>query len=141
MSNTVNRGWLKKQVELGNVEVRCNYHYTDDYAFDNAYDFGRTDWMPARIKSPKFEEIVNCYGNRESICVDHDDLPGYMNMYGNEFTGNCGRAYRDSRDGGIITLRVHSNLVYSMRIKSQNAKSSVKVMEVSSILVGNTIII
>ena len=49
MENTINRGWLKRQIEQGNVEARRLYKYTDDYAYDADTDYGRTDWLPAYI--------------------------------------------------------------------------------------------
>lgn len=50
MSNTIRRDWLKRQILKGNVMVKCKGVYTDDYAFDAAYNYQKTDWMKAAIK-------------------------------------------------------------------------------------------
>ena len=48
---TVNRGenwkgWRNK----GKLSARCNYCYTDDYAWDNANNFGRTkQYLPVYV--------------------------------------------------------------------------------------------
>ena len=47
---TVNRGKLKRLAEQGKLLARCNYCYTDDYAWDNANDFGRTkQYLPVYV--------------------------------------------------------------------------------------------
>jgi hypothetical protein len=48
--NTINRGWLRRRIEAGEVEAKCDYQYSDDYAWDAATDFRKTDWMPARVR-------------------------------------------------------------------------------------------
>jgi hypothetical protein len=47
----VNRGWLKKQIEKGNIEIKCEQVLTDDYAFDAAFNFQKSDWVKADIKN------------------------------------------------------------------------------------------
>ena len=48
ISKTVNRGWLKKQIEKGNVEIKCDMILTDDYAFDAAYKYQKEEsWRKA----------------------------------------------------------------------------------------------
>lgn len=125
-SNTVNRGWLRKQIEAGNVEVKCDYSMTDDYAWDNASGFGKTDWMPARIRHPKFAEYTNDVGNRDSRCVDDDRKDGYMNLDEHDLTSRSGMAYRDSKDNSIIRLSPYSNLCYSMRIVATKKQAAAK---------------
>ena len=48
-SNTVNRGWLKKQIAAGNVEIKTNYVLTDDYAFDASVNAQASGWKKADI--------------------------------------------------------------------------------------------
>lgn len=48
---TVNRGWLKRQIEKGLVEIKCDMVLTDDYAFDVAYNYQKDDWKKAEIKN------------------------------------------------------------------------------------------
>ena len=103
-SNTVNRGWLRKQIELGNVEVKCDYSYTDDYAYDNASGFGKTGWMPARIRHPEFEEYTSQVGNTQHRCVDDDRKDGYMNRDEHDLTSRSGMAYRDWVSGCRFSL-------------------------------------
>jgi hypothetical protein len=51
MNRTVNRGWLKKQIEKGNIEIQCKMILTDDYAFDAASKFQKEEnWKLADIK-------------------------------------------------------------------------------------------
>jgi len=46
---TIRRDWLKKQIHVGNIEIRCNGIYTDDYAFDASVDYQRSDWHKADL--------------------------------------------------------------------------------------------
>jgi hypothetical protein len=98
----VNRGWLKRLVQAGKVEARCDYHLTDDYAFDVGRDPGRIRWMPARFSTG--------YG---------DFVEGQMNLRDLDFSGPVGRAWLS--DDGTITLDVHSNCCYSLRVCSSEA--------------------
>ena len=116
MYKTIKRNWLMKQVEDGKMEVKCRYHLTDDYAFDNANDFGKTEWKPARIRHPRFETITLQNGNEIQTCVDSDCKDGYLNMMTCDFEGKAGAAYKQD-DGEEITLRVYSGLVYTLRMK------------------------
>ena len=89
---TVNRGWLKRQVEAGRVEARI----LNDYR-SYADSLSKTDWMPARIKRG--------YNN---------SIPGQMNLWEHDFKTRVGRALKE--DDGTITLIVHGNLSYSLRL-------------------------
>jgi hypothetical protein len=111
---TINRGWLKRQVAAGKVEAKCNYRYSDDYAYDNASNFGRTEWMKARIRHPVFTEYVNEYGFKLSRCTDHDFIEGQMNFHESDFEGKAGGAYQD--DDGTIHFYIHSNASYELRL-------------------------
>ena len=42
-TKSVNRGWLLRRAKEGKLWVKCNYHYTDDYAYDNAVKCGKMD--------------------------------------------------------------------------------------------------
>ena len=113
-TKTIRRDWLKRQIELGRIEAKCNYHLTDDYAYDNATGFGRTDWLKCRIRRPVFGEYVSEYGFTLTRCMNDDMVYGMMNLTDDDFTGKCGSAWWD--DGSTITLVVHSNLSYDMRL-------------------------
>lgn len=71
-TNTVNRGWLKRRILEGKVMAKCNGVYTDDYAFDAAYDFQKTSWLKAKIEDD--------YSRRQAddcIYFRSDDFRGY----------------------------------------------------------------
>ena len=112
---TIRRNWLKKQVELGKVEARCELRLTDDYRFDNATDFGKTEWLPAYLPSPTFEKVTLDNGNQIDVCTDPDLRKGQISLHGHYFDGNGG--YAAQNDNGIITLKVHGNLYYSLRVR------------------------
>jgi hypothetical protein len=84
---TVNRGWLKRQVEKGNIEVKCCYSLTDDYGFDKSINFGKSDeWSNA--KEYKFTDW--------------------------DYKTSSGSAWYNT--DSTISFVVHSNLSYNMRI-------------------------
>ena len=89
---TVRRDWLKKMVEAGKVEAKCNHVYTDDYAFDNAYNFGKTGWMPARVSHPTWEEYTNSVGNVCHRASDSDMKSDCLNFHDHDFTFSTGGA-------------------------------------------------
>ncbi len=114
-----NRGHLKRLISKGLIEVKCKYHYTDDYAYDSAYNFGKTDWMPAVLNNDnKFDE--------NSISFNDWD-----------FT-SCGYLSKIKEDG-TYSFAIHSNLVYSVRFKE--VINSVPVTEFNNeIFAGGNII-
>lgn len=91
-SNTVNRGMLKNRARDGRLMARCNYRLTDDYQYDAATNFGETDWMPV-------------------VLDDRED--GKLTLRTDCFRGR-GSAWRNNDE--TITLIVHSNLSYSLKI-------------------------
>jgi hypothetical protein len=113
---TIKRNWLMKQIELGKMEVKCEMSLTDDYRFDVANEFGVSDWMPARIRHPRFEKRELYNGNVVDMCADDDRKDGFANMGEYEFTGKSGHAYWI--DDEKIRLSVHSNLWYTLRVKA-----------------------
>lgn len=115
---TIRRNWLRKQVELGRVEAKCEMHLTDDYAFDAAYNFGQTDWKPARIRQPKWEVYVNERGSALDRCVDDDLRQGFINFLASDFSPSykTGHAYWQNKEQGLIHFSIHSNLRYTLRI-------------------------
>jgi len=99
-SNTVNRGWLKKQVQAGKMEIKCQYHYTDDYAHDAAVGYGKTDWMDA---------------------TDYFNDGCGINWY---FGTQSGGAWWSDDAKTEITLLIHSNLSYRLRMKAEQPKAA-----------------
>lgn len=115
---TVNRGWLKRQIQAGNVRAKCDFHYTDDYAWDDAVNFQRTDWMPAYFNPPQvWEEITLPNGNKSHRCTNnHERNPqGYISFNDHDLDSTSGRAHWDE-DGKTIKLSVHSNLSFSLQL-------------------------
>lgn len=116
---TIRRDWIKKQIALGNIEAKCDYIYTDDYAFDNAYGFQKTDWMIARLAPErKWEEIILPNGNTTHRLINSEELTkeGFMSFEAHDFEYSTGRCYWDENCETIsfIPLSGHS---YTLRIK------------------------
>lgn len=82
---TINRGWLKRQVLQGKVEAMRKFRYTDDYAYDAQTNYGKTEWIPARIST-----------NWE------DRKDGYMNFDEYDFRAKGSSAWLE--ENGNITL-------------------------------------
>lgn len=93
----VNRGWLKRQIAAGKIEARCNFSYTDDYAWDNATNFGRTEWLPMYLMEGWQDHRENQIG-----------------VHAEELQFESGRAYRVNEQE--IRLSIHHNLLYTCRI-------------------------
>jgi hypothetical protein len=65
MSNiTVNRGWLKKQIIAGNIEIKTSMILTDDYAADAASNFKKSEWAKADIANFDMDDDFNAPGGR-----------------------------------------------------------------------------
>jgi hypothetical protein len=94
---TVNRGWLRRRIEAGEMEARCDYWHTDDYLRDAENDNGKTGWLTPRVHTPGAPHYVE----------------GYITFWPSEFSG-YGRAWRESC--GTITLYFGSRC-YSLRRK------------------------
>ena len=118
---TSRREWLRKQIDAGKMEVKCNYHLTDDYAFDNANKGGTTDWMPARIRRPTFSKYITPGGWENDYCSDDDRVEGMMNFNVSDFDGKAGMAYWKDDAKTLIQFSIHSNASYTLRLKQAGA--------------------
>lgn len=98
MTTTVNRGWLARQIKKGLVEVKCEFHYTDDYAYDAANKFGASaEWRKA------------------AWCEPGERAPeGVIGFDSSDLSTSSGRAYVTAE--GVTRLYVHSNLCYTVRV-------------------------
>lgn len=94
----INRKKLKEAIMSGLYEAKCDGRYTDDYAFDAAYNFGKTDFKPARVGN--FEEGYTSF---------REEFFRPMKEYG--------ATLYENKDG-TISLDVHSNLSYTLRLKA-----------------------
>jgi len=97
------RGHLRNLIKKGLIEAKCNYRYTDDYAYDNATNFGKTDWKPAYLESmiPEGEQIDG---------IIFDDSGDY-----DDFKTPTGALF--PRENGEYSFLIHSNLSFRVRIK------------------------
>lgn len=97
---TVRRSAVLKLLKQGKLEAKCNYHYTDDYVFDNAVDFKRTDWMPCRLRA------------------ERTDTPqGYISFDEDDFSSSYSTGGTRLNEDGTISFSIHSNLNYTLRVK------------------------
>lgn len=95
-SKTIRKDKLKRMIEQGKVLIKCCFHLTDDYGFDNSNDFGKTEYMPARI-----------------VDDGKDFIQGYINLF------SCYFEWKNARcidyGNGNVTFYVHSNLNYEIK--------------------------
>lgn len=94
----IRRDVLKRKIEKGLMEAKCDYSYTDDYIFDNATGFGKTGWMDARVSKGR-----------------KDFVQGKMNFNDWDFSTKTGTAWIN--EDGTIDLIIHQNLSYTLREK------------------------
>lgn len=121
MRKTIRRDWLKKQIEKGNVEAKCNYHLTDDYAWDNAVNFGKTEWLPARVAPERqWEEITLQNGNTTHRLINSEEMykEGFITFERHDFTYSTGWASWDDDEHTQISFCPLSGESYDLRIKS-----------------------
>jgi len=119
MNKTIRRDWLRKQIIAGKIESRCVFEIEHDGT--GAYDRFGGEWMPARIRHPRFEEFTNCYGNQQSRCADPDFIEGQSNFNESDFTTKSGGAYLSGTDPEgrkLYSFHIHSNSCYTLREKN-----------------------
>ena len=98
---TVNRGKLRRLAQKGKLLARCKYHYTDDYIYDNATNFGRMEnYFPVFLIPDEGR---------------HEIPEGHVGLYEWYFTCRSGRAWEE--EDGTITFCPYSNLSYQLKIK------------------------
>ncbi len=118
-TKTVRRDWLLKQIDAGRMEAKTDFIIEHDGT--GANDVFGGDWKPARIRRARFEEITNCYGNKQSVCADPDFIDGMMNFTESDFrskSGHCSQGM--SADGRkLYSLGIHSNAHFTLREKVQ----------------------
>lgn len=113
---TIRRDWLLRQIEAGKVVGKCDMSLTDDYAWDNASNFGKTGWMPVRISHPKYEKLTLPNGCVIDHNTDSDLVEGAINFYEYYFGFKSGTAHWNP--DGTILFRVHSNLWYTLQVNA-----------------------
>lgn len=66
-SGTINRTWFKNAMRAGKLLVKCTGKYTDDYAFDAAYNFGKDDFYqdcPPDYFNDWKMSVIRIWGNK-----------------------------------------------------------------------------
>lgn len=97
---TVRQDTVRKAIERGEyLRIKCAYHYTDDYAWDDATGFGRKDSV-----------------SQEAILWEYSIL-----------TPSCWVKPKPRTIDGVecyeISISFHSNLLYNMYVPVNGAKA------------------
>jgi len=96
---TISRKALAKHVAAGLMEAKCEGHYTDDYAYDNANNFGVSDWKQAAVSD------------------ERKATPGVLTFQTQDFSSSYRTGYARVLENGTIRFAIHSNLSYLLRVK------------------------
>jgi hypothetical protein len=104
---TVKSNQLAKILAGGKMVAKCDGHYTDDYAWDNASNFGITDFQPVNADIVKKLIAGENMSARES---------GFGVEYHATRQSSC-RSIWLKTDDNMIHLHVHSNLSYTIAEK------------------------
>lgn len=97
MTKTIRKDKLKKLINAGKIQAKCNYHLTDDYKYDYANNEGKTPWLPCRIKDSDSAHPIK----------------GYINLMPCDFTFKTARCIDY---GTHMTFYIHSNLSYDLKL-------------------------
>jgi hypothetical protein len=144
-TKSVNRGYLKKMAAAGRLYVRCKYHYTDDYAYDAAVNYGSSDQFTQVYLEPEYNcpldaEITAIYdaakARGESAQITHVTVEPLMEKKRQAYRAwkeqqdklSRGKASLTSHDfsskAGMChgdkqsgTLMIHSNLSYAYEVR------------------------
>lgn len=122
VAKKVNRGWLLRRALEGKLWLKCNFSLTDDYAFDNAYNFGEMDHykqvavMPEYVKPDGYDQMS--YDDQRRLYGQfRDDFltanQGKIIRYKGDFKGS-GYVFGDKQKG---SFSVHSNLSYEYEVR------------------------
>lgn len=136
-----NRGWLLRQAKAGNLWVKCSYHLTDDYAYDNAVNCGRmSEFKAVYVRephvSPLYEQIDAIYDAAypkmpnpailnpltEELRFQqfaHDDAQrtkanSRIILTERDFKTKSGHIYGDKKSGSFA---IHGNLNYAYEVR------------------------
>jgi len=133
-----NRGHLLRAAKKGQLWLKCSYHLTDDYAFDNATGFGKADefaraylYVPHESSlSKKIDQLYSDGATHEDVepimeelrrqRMNHesgqrDSARDMVTMRRDDFRGPCGSVTGTTESG---RLHIHSNLTYEYEIRS-----------------------
>lgn len=141
-TKSINRGTLKRAAKAGKLWVRCKYHMTDDYAFDNANKFGemeafrkaylfveldseRSREIEAQIEDAyrgesrdeaRISELMNELRElrRENQATQRDANHESIVVHDGDFSYKSGSISGDKQSG---TWWIHRNLCYEYQIR------------------------
>lgn len=109
MNKTINRGWIKRQIEQGKMEATNSYRFEP---MDDSLEYGNGKWLPARVQ----QAIIN----EKDITKGYDWIGGYYNFHPHDFKSKSGHCYESDSEKGIYHLIVHSNHCDLLRVKKEN---------------------
>lgn len=100
---TVRQDTVRKAIQRGEFElIKCAYHYTDDYAWDNANDFGYKKSCSQEYMEKEFSILTpSCWVSPKLFEI------------------NGKQCYE-------ISISFHSNLAYDMYVPLENKKNAIK---------------
>jgi hypothetical protein len=107
MYKSINRGKLLRAAKAGKLVGKVSNHLTDDYAFDAANNFGRTEWLPVVID------------NKAGAWAE-----GKITLYEDAFRGRGGYAYEADEGNGEIILGIYSGYTLHVKIVETPAAST-----------------
>jgi len=136
-----NRGHLIRMAKAGRLFVKCSYSMSDDYAFDNANNFGKADdfsevFLSAEYESPAREEMNALFAAAHPVMPDENELETIrvkINRDDQAFRAaedkECGDRFKmkmwdfrtksghcsGTKESGSFT--VHSNLCYEYEVR------------------------
>lgn len=134
----INRGHLVRAAKRGQLFVKCRFHMTDDYAFDNAVGFGKMDeFKQAYFRYPHTSPLETRIDDMYAAGASHEDVEPLMEELRRERFDHNGQ--EEQKAQGKITVRlsdfrtksghvsgdatsgnfsIHSNLNYDYEIRS-----------------------
>jgi hypothetical protein len=117
----ITRAALINAARKGTLFVKCSFRLTDDYAYDNAYRFGKEDgFSQAYLDESEFETTETGL-ERDRAYRQHREeirtLAAGRHLFTLwDFRTKSGHVFGDKTGG---SFNVHSNLSYSYEIRSK----------------------
>lgn len=132
-----NRGHLIRAARQGHLWVKCQYHYTDDYAYDAAVNFGKASefcqvYLQVEHSSPLNDQVEALYASgathaqveplMEKLRLERQQFAdeqrekarGKVSLSEYDLRGPCGHC-KGTVESGYFT--VYSNLSYEYEIR------------------------
>ena len=130
-TQTIRRDVLRRRIQAGKVTAKCAFHYTDDYAYDAAVNFAKGEvYVPViwdDFEAPALPEGADWRDHEADVrsarmawrITKEAALPEGFIVF-DSFHLNCesGGAYWGNEEKTEARLRVHSNLVYDLKVSA-----------------------